>query len=105
MKRTISALSITAALLATAGAMAPTASANVGNCKTSVSSGAPYIGSAYCSKLAAMDKFRAKITCVDPRGSTWLVYGPWKGNAKTSTAKCSDNPNVGILKVGVQFSA
>ncbi|MEU0135330.1 hypothetical protein ABZ172_15095 [Streptomyces sp. NPDC006296] len=77
----------------------------MGNCKTWVSNGAPYTGSAYCSNLAAFDKFRVKLTCVDPRGSTWVVYGPWKGNAKTSSAKCSDNPNVGVLKTGVSFSA
>ncbi|MEV3932402.1 hypothetical protein [Streptomyces sp. NPDC049944] len=51
------------------------------------------------------DKFRGRLTCVDPRGSTWVVYGSWKGNTQTSTAKCSDNPNVGILKTGVSFSA
>ncbi|MEU3652015.1 hypothetical protein AB0E67_04050 [Streptomyces sp. NPDC032161] len=53
--------------------------------------------------MAKFDKFRVKVTCVDPRGSQWIVYGPWKENAKTSTAKCSDNPNVGVHKVSVSF--
>ncbi|MFJ3087614.1 hypothetical protein [Streptomyces sp. NPDC086838] len=105
MKRIFSTLSITAAVLATAGAVAPAASANVGNCKTWTSNKAPYTGSAYCSEIATFDKFRVKVTCVDPRGSTWVVYGPWVRNTKTSTAKCSDNTSVGILKTGVSFSA
>ncbi|MEU1490106.1 hypothetical protein ACFYPA_23320 [Streptomyces sp. NPDC005775] len=105
MKRILSILSITAAALATAGVMAPTASAGVGNCKTWTSNSAPYTGSAYCSEIAAADKFRVRVTCVDPRGSTWIAYGPWVKNTKTSTVKCSDNPNVGILKTGVSFSA
>ncbi|WP_432060297.1 hypothetical protein [Streptomyces sp. S1] len=107
MKRSFAVFGITAALLGGAAALAPAASASgsVGNCNTWTSSKAPYTGSAYCSKLAMADKFRVKLTCVDPRGSQWTVYGPWKRNTETSTAKCSDNPNVGVLRVGVSFNA
>ncbi|WP_329621569.1 hypothetical protein OG357_14620 [Streptomyces sp. NBC_01255] len=106
MKRSFAAFGITAALLGGSAALAPTASAGtIGDCNTWTSSRAPYTGSAYCSKIAWGDEFRVKVTCVDPRGSQWTVYGPWKNNTQTSTAKCSDNPNVGVLRVGVSFSA
>ncbi|CAM5414917.1 hypothetical protein [Streptomyces narbonensis] len=106
MKRSFAAFGITAALLGGSAVLAPAASAaSVGDCNTWTSSRAPYTGSAYCSKIAWGDKFRVKVTCVDPRGSQFTVYGPWKRNTETSTAKCSDNPNVGVLRVGVSFSA
>ncbi|MGW2088786.1 hypothetical protein [Streptomyces sp. NPDC001880] len=86
-------------------ALAPGASAGarVGDCNTWKSNTAPWTGSAYCSGMAWADKFRVKVTCIDPRGSQWSAYGPWKKNAQTSTAKCSDNPSVGVLKVGFVF--
>ncbi|WP_418958721.1 hypothetical protein [Streptomyces tritici] len=107
MKRALALTGVVGALLAGSAAFAPAASAagGVGNCNTWTSSRAPYTGSAYCSNIAWGDKFRVKLTCVDPRGSQWTVYGPWKRNTETSTAKCSDNPNVGVLRVGVSFSA
>ncbi|MET9954607.1 hypothetical protein ABZ135_24110 [Streptomyces sp. NPDC006339] len=86
-------------------APAAAASGSVGNCNTWTSSRAPYTASAYCSKIAWGDSFRVKATCVDPRGSTWVAYGPWRKNTETSTVKCSDSPNVGVLKVSVSFSA
>ncbi|SFY11663.1 hypothetical protein OH786_12490 [Streptomyces atratus] len=95
------------ALTLTAGtlALAPGASAGVrvGDCNTWKSNRAPWTGSAYCSGMAWGDEFRVKVTCIDPRGSQWIAYGPWKKNTETSTAKCSDNPNVGVLKVGFAF--
>ncbi|MEU9762637.1 hypothetical protein ACFYYY_05825 [Streptomyces sp. NPDC001834] len=106
MKKRISTIAgITLTLAAGTLTLAPSASAGVrvGDCNTWVSNNAPWSGSAYCSGMAKFDKFRVKVTCIDPRGSQWLAYGPWKGNAKTSTAKCSDNPNVGVLKVGFAF--
>ncbi|MFI1222680.1 MULTISPECIES: hypothetical protein [unclassified Streptomyces] len=106
MKRALSVFSVAALAFVGVGVVAPTASAvPVGNCKTWVSNKAPYTGSAYCSNVAAFDKFRVKVTCVDPRGSKWFAYGPWKKNTQTSTVKCSDNPNVGVLNPGVSFNA
>lgn len=106
MKRVFAASGIAAALIAGSVAFSPVASAaDVGDCNTWTSSRAPYTGYAYCSKIAWGDKFRVKVTCVDPRGSQWVRYGPWKKNDQTSSMKCSDNPNVGILKVGISFSA
>lgn len=106
MKRAIAAVGLTAALLGGSAALAPAASAGtVGDCNTWTSSRAPYTGSAYCSKIAWGDKFRVKVTCVNPQGRQWTIYGPWKRNTETSTAKCSDSPNVGVLRVGVSFSA
>ncbi|WP_326652135.1 MULTISPECIES: hypothetical protein [unclassified Streptomyces] len=96
---------VTLALTAGALVLAPgaSASAQLGDCNAWKSNRPPYTGSAYCSGMGWSDKFRVKLTCIDPRGSQWLVYGPWKKNAQTSTAKCSDNPNVGIYKVGFAF--
>ncbi|NUK02887.1 hypothetical protein [Streptomyces lunaelactis] len=107
MKKNASIISgVTLALAAGALALAPGAAAGeqVGNCHTSLSSRPPYTGTAYCSGMAWGDRFRVKLTCIDPRGSQWLVYGPWKKNDSTSTAKCSDNPNVGIYKAGWAFN-
>ncbi|MET9665477.1 hypothetical protein ABZY19_08890 [Streptomyces sp. NPDC006475] len=106
MKRTFSIASgASLALAAGMLALAPQASADTqaGDCNTWKSSRAPYTGSAYCSGMGISDKFRVKLTCVGPHGTQWLVYGPWKKNTQTSTAKCSDNPSVGIYKVGFAF--
>ncbi|MCP9957604.1 hypothetical protein [Streptomyces sudanensis] len=86
---------------------APAASAGggVGDCNTWKSSRAPYTGYAYCSQLALGDKFRVKVTCINPQGKQWTIFGPWKRNTEKSSAKCSDSPNVGVLQVGVSFSA
>ncbi|MER6502352.1 hypothetical protein ABT218_23980 [Streptomyces sp. NPDC001455] len=51
--------------------------------------------------MANFDKFRVKVTCIDPRGKQWVVYGRGRGNGDTSSAKCSDSPDVGVYKVGV----
>ncbi|MFJ1745511.1 hypothetical protein ACIOJD_04620 [Streptomyces sp. NPDC088116] len=103
MKRSSSiTLGLTLAVTAATVAMAPSASA-AGDCNTWKSNSAPWSGSAYCSGMGISDQFRVKVTCVGPHGTTFIVYGPWKRNTKTSTAKCSDNPNVGVSKVGVAF--
>ncbi|MER6608494.1 hypothetical protein ABT282_21910 [Streptomyces sp. NPDC000927] len=51
--------------------------------------------------MANFDKFRVKVTCIDPRGKQWVVYRRGRGNGDTSSAKCSDSPDVGVYKVGV----
>lgn len=90
-------------MLATGGLIsAPSASA-VGDCNTWKSNKAPWTGYAYCSGMAWGDEFRVKITCISPHGTQFIVYGPWRSNTGTSSAKCSDNPNVGIYKVGWAF--
>ncbi|MER7622571.1 hypothetical protein [Streptomyces sp. NPDC126503] len=74
------------------------------DCETWKSSRAPYTGSAKCTGMLPypLEGAKVKITCIDPRGTKWVVYGPAVGNGKESKAKCSDNPNVGIYKIGVE---
>lgn len=86
--------------------VAPAASAAVPagvECQTWKSSRAPYTGYAKCTgMLPLVEGVKVKVTCIDPRGSKWHVYGPSKGNGETSSAKCSDSPNVGVYQVGVK---
>ncbi|MGW2258485.1 hypothetical protein ACWCXE_11615 [Streptomyces sp. NPDC001780] len=106
MKKGISAIiGVALATTATTVIIAPSASARIqaGDCNTWRSNSAPWSGSAYCSGMGITDQFRVKVTCIGPNGNQFIVYGPWKKNTKTSTAKCSDNPNVGVYKVGVAF--
>ncbi|MEU9847500.1 hypothetical protein [Streptomyces sp. NPDC047985] len=105
VKRALTASCLTLTFAAASLGIAPAASANTGDCNTWITYSSPNYGNAYCSGLARFDKFRAKITCIDPHGKQWIVLGPWKKNAKTSRQKCSSDTKVGVLKVGVIFSA
>lgn len=70
-------------------------------CNTWVSNTAPWTGYSNCTgMLPVVERQQVKLTCIDPRGNQWVVYGRGEGNGRTSSAKCSDNPNVGIYKVG-----
>ncbi|MCP9957605.1 MULTISPECIES: hypothetical protein [Streptomyces] len=73
------------------------------SCDTWQSSKAPYRGYAKCSGMLPwpLEGAKVKLTCIDPRGKQWNVHGKIVGNGETSSAKCSDSPNVGIYKVGV----
>ncbi|WP_411081998.1 hypothetical protein [Streptomyces sp. cmx-18-6] len=104
MKRALAVLSVTAAALGAAGAVAPTAvAASAGPCKTWVSATSPYAGSASCGNLTTSDGFRARVVCVAPQGATWTVYGPWKKGGQTSTATCPDRA-IDIKSISVQVS-
>ncbi|WP_327369448.1 hypothetical protein [Streptomyces sp. NBC_01217] len=105
MKRALTTSCLALAFAATSLGFAPTASANIGNCNTWITYSSPNYGNAYCSNLAIFDKFRVRLTCIDPHGKQWIVLGPWKKNTQTSREKCSTSTNVGVLKVGVVFSA
>ncbi|MEU8673795.1 hypothetical protein [Streptomyces sp. NPDC048560] len=86
--------------------MAPSAAAREtrianADCTVWKSSSAPWTGYSKCTgMLPLVERQQVKVTCVDPRGNLWVVYGKGKGNGETSSAKCSDNPNVGVSKVG-----
>ncbi|WP_411081995.1 hypothetical protein [Streptomyces sp. cmx-18-6] len=69
-------------------------------CKAWKSSGAPYKGYAKCTGMSPYRYAVVKVTCVDPRGKKWIIAGTKAKNGQTSTAQCSDNPNVGIAEVG-----
>ncbi|MDV5147923.1 hypothetical protein R1T08_28070 [Streptomyces sp. SBC-4] len=99
--------SLGVALAAASIGFAPAASASgsVGNCNTWITYSSPNKGNAYCSKIAWGDKFRVNLTCIDPHGKQWRAVGPWVSNTETSRAICSTDRNVGILRVGVEFSA
>ncbi|NEB39843.1 hypothetical protein [Streptomyces sp. SID14515] len=102
-------MSIAAGLLLAAGSVAvsaPTASAASVDCDTWKSSTAPYKGYAKCTGMLPypLEGVQVRVTCIDARGSQWHVNGSRVGNGKTSTAKCSDNPSVGIYKVGLTRS-
>ncbi|MFJ1745512.1 hypothetical protein ACIOJD_04625 [Streptomyces sp. NPDC088116] len=108
MKKQLSFISGLALAISTgATLMAPAASAGESTvqeaeCNTWVSNSAPWRGYAKCTAmLPVVERFQVKLICVTPHGTTFTVYGPGKGNGQTSSAKCSDNPNVGISKVGV----
>ncbi|MCX5341336.1 hypothetical protein [Streptomyces atratus] len=88
--------------------IAPSASAaEVGtqdiDCDTWYTKTSPNVGYAKCTGMLPwpLEGAQVKLTCIDPHGKQWLIYGPRKGNGKTSSAKCSTDTNVGILKVGV----
>ncbi|MFE7547662.1 hypothetical protein [Streptomyces gardneri] len=88
---------------------APTASAaqravTSVDCDTWKSGSAPYTGYAKCTGMLPhpLEAAKVKVTCIDPRGNKWEIYGKAVGNGKTSSAKCSDSPSVGIYKVGVE---
>ncbi|WP_326652133.1 MULTISPECIES: hypothetical protein [unclassified Streptomyces] len=88
--------------------VAPTASAGESDaqapqCNLWKSNSAPYTGYAWCKGRRPTSIHRVKVTCVDPRGSQRIVWGPPRRSEQTSAAKCSDNPNVGILKVSVAY--
>lgn len=112
-KRTIGRLGAVAAAVmslgfatpAVAAGPTPSPSGDVGSCNLWKSGGAPWGGSAYCSGLAWGDEFRVKLTCINSRGATYNVYGPWKHTNNTSSATCSSDPNVGVLTVTAVFSA
>lgn len=103
--------SLAAGLVIAAGsivAAAPAATATeVGtasvDCDTWKSNTAPYKGYAKCSGMLPypLEGVQVRLTCIDARGSQWHVNGNRVGNGKTSSAQCSDNPNVGIYKVGL----
>ncbi|MET9954606.1 hypothetical protein ABZ135_24105 [Streptomyces sp. NPDC006339] len=105
MKKTLTA---TLGLALATGSLiaAPSASAASSSvdCEVWKSSTAPYTGYAKCTGMLPypLEGARVKVICIDPRGSKWTVYGSTQGNGKTSSAKCSDNPSVGIYKVGVE---
>lgn len=88
--------------------MAPSASAGESSaqdaeCNTWKSSTAPWRGYSNCTgMLPVVERHQVKLICIDPRGNQWTVYGRGAGNGQTSSAKCSDNPNVGVYKVGVR---
>ncbi|GGV84819.1 hypothetical protein GCM10015535_30610 [Streptomyces gelaticus] len=102
--------SITSVLAFTAVAgsllVAPSATASEvriqkADCEVWKSSKAPWTGYSKCTgMLPLVERQQVKVICIDPRGSQWVVYGRGKGNGETSSAKCSDNPNVGVYKVG-----
>lgn len=106
MKRALTASCLATAFATASFGFAPAASAggSVGDCDTWITYSSPNYGNARCTKIAMFDKFRAKITCIDPHGKQWLAYGPWKKNGETSKGKCSTDKNVGVLKVGVSYS-
>ncbi|WP_327369447.1 hypothetical protein [Streptomyces sp. NBC_01217] len=90
---------------------APSASAaEVGTrdvtCDTWYTKTSPNVGYSKCTGMLPwpLEGAAVKLTCIDPHGNQWLVYGPRKGNGKTSSAKCSSDTNVGIYKVGVSRS-
>ncbi|WP_432060296.1 hypothetical protein [Streptomyces sp. S1] len=94
---------VIAAPTASAATAAQFAAASV-DCDTWKSSKAPYTGYAKCTGMLPypLESAKVKVTCIDPRGNKWEIYGPSVGNGKESKAKCSDSPNVGIYKVGVE---
>jgi hypothetical protein len=71
-------------------------------CVTSVSSTAPYYGSAKCTGFAPAYKWRVVVTCQGPSGGPFQRYGPVVRTGGVSRQKCSDSPNVGIVRVRAQ---
>ncbi|MFJ3087615.1 hypothetical protein [Streptomyces sp. NPDC086838] len=104
-------LSLAAGLALAVGSIAVTApaasAAAVGtasvDCDTWKSATAPYEGYAKCTGMLGypLEGVQVRLTCIDPRGTQWHVNGNRVGNGKTSSAQCSDNPSVGIYKVGL----
>lgn len=85
---------------------APTASANemgsqASGCKFWKSQSAPWTAFASCTDTD-FKAFRIIVECAGPSGSPFTKRGSWALMRGTSKAKCSDNPNVGIARMGVQ---
>lgn len=103
-KKILSAFGV--AVMAGSLAMAPPVNAAASRasgveCNTWKSNKAPWTGYSNCTgMLPLVERQQVKIICIDPRGNQWTIYGRGAGNGKTSSAKCSDNPNVGVYKVG-----
>ncbi|WP_031045496.1 hypothetical protein [Streptomyces sp. NRRL F-5650] len=79
------------------GALAPNASAGEmgtqsADCNTWSKGNTGY---AYCSGLGVVGAHQVKIVCTDIRGVETTFYGPWVGNAKTSSRAC---PGSGFLR-------
>ncbi|MGW2088787.1 hypothetical protein [Streptomyces sp. NPDC001880] len=92
---------VAGSLLVAPGATAAEAGVRGTSCEVWKSSKAPWTGYSKCTgMLPVVERQQVKVICIDPRGSQWVVYGRGKGNGETSSAKCSDNPNVGVYKVG-----
>ncbi|MFD4221284.1 hypothetical protein [Streptomyces griseus] len=107
MKKTFSMVAGFAVAVGSIAISAPAAQAEqfapaAVDCEAWKSSSAPYTGYAKCTGMLPfpVEGAHVIVTCIDPRGSQWHVTGKRVGNGKTSSAKCSDNPNVGIYKVG-----
>ncbi|WP_158854034.1 hypothetical protein [Streptomyces sp. NRRL F-5650] len=69
---------------------------------TCTSSHSGNTGSAKCVDLARLDRYRAKVTCIDSRGIQHTGYGPWKGgtSGQWSSYTC---PGAGFFyKAGYQ---
>lgn len=99
----LAAASLTLASPAAAATTRP--SGDLGKCDTWKSHTAPWGGSAKCTDMARADSFRVELTCINSSGSQYTVLGPWKKNNQTSSAVCSQDPNVGVLHVSVIQSA
>jgi hypothetical protein len=83
----IAASAFTASLLA-----APVASADVSTKAEYSCTSAHHgnSGSAKCTDMARMDRYRVKLTCIDSRGVQSNTYGPWRPglSGKWSTKHC-----------------
>ncbi|MDV5147922.1 hypothetical protein R1T08_28065 [Streptomyces sp. SBC-4] len=93
----------TAALVFGSLMTAPTASAAAEGvtCEAWITYSSPNKGHSKCTgMLWLVEKAQVKLTCIDPHGKQWNVYGKAMGNGETSTAICSSDRNVGIIKVG-----
>ncbi|MEE1799937.1 hypothetical protein ACIQVO_31095 [Streptomyces sp. NPDC101062] len=75
-KKVGTVLALAASAVAAGVLVAPSASALPAYVCTTSHSG--NTGSAKCADLATVDRYRAKVICVDSRGVQTTFYGPWK---------------------------
>ncbi|MEU3652016.1 hypothetical protein AB0E67_04055 [Streptomyces sp. NPDC032161] len=95
-------MAVAGSLLIAPSATAGEVGAQKADCDMWKSSKAPWTGYSKCTgMLPLLERQQVKVTCIDPRGKQWVVYGRGQGNGDTSSAKCSDSPDVGVYKVGV----
>ncbi|WP_406368922.1 hypothetical protein [Streptomyces sp. NBC_01546] len=90
------ALPIAALQVAGAGAATAAPAPGQGSCGTWVS-GPGQTGNVTCPS-GGTRQFRAKVTCVTSRGSTFTVYGEWLYQG-VSEATCSLNDAAGVLYI------
>ncbi|MFF7650535.1 hypothetical protein ACFZCY_11870 [Streptomyces sp. NPDC007983] len=100
---------LAAAVMATGAMLAPAAAAaddDVSVKYVCTSKNTSTTGYAKCADLAKLDRYRAKVTCIDSRGVKAVFYGPWKSgkSGEWSKRKCPGTQGgaVGVYKAGYQ---
>ncbi|MEU1805025.1 hypothetical protein [Streptomyces sp. NPDC019937] len=100
---------LAAAVMATGALLAPAAAAADGDVSVKyvcTSKNTSTTGYAKCADLAKLDRYRAKVTCIDSRGVKAVFYGPWKpgksGEWSKRTCPGTQGGAVGVYKAGYQ---